>query len=60
MPRYFTTRAKPKASDEYWEPESLFLPGLLVPDHVPADTGLIDRRGDAIMRAPNPMGFVWD
>jgi len=24
------------------------------------DTGLIDHNGDPIMRAPNPMGFIWE
>ena len=34
-------------------------PDLKVSDHKAADTGLVDHRGDPIMRAPNPMGFVW-
>jgi hypothetical protein len=31
-----------------------------VPDHEIVDTGLVDRRGDPIMRAPNPIGFGRD
>jgi hypothetical protein len=30
-----------------------------VSEHEAADTGLLDANGDSIMRAPNPMGFVW-
>jgi len=31
-----------------------------VPEHVAVDTGLIDLDGNAIMRAPNPIGFGKD
>ena len=60
MPRYFTRRA-PKAlyveDDHYSEP----MPSrdLIVPEHEATDTGLLDHNGDTIMRAPNPMGFIW-
>lgn len=60
--RYFTRRA-PKAqtrSDGWWDNEGLVLNSLSVPDHEATNTGLIDASGDAIMRAPNPMGFVWE
>lgn len=30
-----------------------------VSDHVATDTGLLDKDGNAIMRAPNPIGFIW-
>lgn len=60
MSRYFVQR-KPRAVRSYddWEPigNAWHIPA--VPDHEAADTGLIDANGDPIMRAPNPMGFVW-
>lgn len=31
-----------------------------VSDHVATDTGLLDSKGNPIMRPPNPIGFVWD
>lgn len=57
MTSYFTRPArKPRAGydPDDWNP---LVPPLTVDDHVEGDTGLIDHRGDAIMRAPNPMGF---
>lgn len=60
--RYFTRRA-PKAqtrSDEWWDNEGLTLINLYVPDHEAADTGILDVNGEAIMCAPNPMGFIWE
>lgn len=60
--RYFTRRA-PKAqtrSDEWWDNEGLTLINLSVPGHEAADTGILDVNGEAIMRAPNPMGFIWE
>lgn len=61
MSRYFTRRS-PKAhlwvEDEYCAPERS-APSLSVSEHEAADTGLLDANGDSIMRAPNPMGFVW-
>lgn len=60
MARYFTTPRKAVRSDgDDWFPNPL-LPDLYVPEHHPIDTGLIDIRGDAIMRAPNPLGFGRD
>lgn len=58
MSRYFT---RPRANlplfvEQLWHDEP-FKPNLDVPDHEATNTGLIDRRGDPIMRAPNPMGF---
>jgi hypothetical protein len=49
--RYFT-RCAPEGQ---WDDP--LLPHLSVPDHVPADTGLIDQDGNTIWRAPNPVGF---
>lgn len=61
MTRYFT---RPKAAfyveDEFHRPRSNAPALPSVPDHEAADTGLLDANGDAILRAPNPMGFVWD
>lgn len=58
MPRYFV---RPRASG--WAGDDLFdddrggmRPDITVADHVSIDTGLIDSDGNAIMRAPNPMG----
>jgi hypothetical protein len=59
MPRYFTRPKSLWVADEtYDEPMCLGTPE--VPDHVATDTGLLDQNGDAIMRAPNPIGFVWN
>lgn len=58
MPRYFSTPT-PRADDDDWYFAPL-LPDLVVPDHRPVDTGLVDVRGNAIMRAPNPVGFGRD
>lgn len=58
MPRYFTKR--PRADDEYWEPTTPLLTSIEVCDHEAVDTGLIDADGNAIMRAPNPLGFGKD
>ncbi len=62
MKRYFVRRA-PKASlyvddDPRW-PEPTFEPHMNVPEHIATNTGLLDANGDTIMRAPNPMGFIW-
>lgn len=62
MSRYFTRRTAPKAThyvedDHYGDPPRDR--DLFVPEHRATDTGLLDHRGDRIMRAPNPCGFVW-
>lgn len=65
MARYFT---RPRAvivperlvGDERCFSHDPLLRDLDVPDHEATDTGLVDRRGDSIMRAPNPVGFIWD
>lgn len=33
------------------------IPTITVSDHEATDTGLVNQRGDPIMRAPNEMGF---
>ena len=59
--RYFVQRAtaRPRSDDDDWVPigNSWHIPN--VPDHQATDTGLVDVGGNAIMRAANPMGFVW-
>ncbi|EPR09773.1 hypothetical protein M527_06500 [Sphingobium indicum IP26] len=70
MSRYFVQRRIAHArggkaemsivhSSDDWEPigNAWHIPA--VSDHEASDTGLIDASGDPIMRAPNPMGFVW-
>jgi hypothetical protein len=52
--RYFAQPKRPKAVYDDWNP---MLPSLSVDDHVPVDTGLVNHRGEPIMRAPNPIGF---
>jgi hypothetical protein len=56
--RYFT---RPRGNlplfvEPHWSDESL-KPSLTVSDHEAVDTGLLDNRGDPIMRAPLPIGF---
>lgn len=60
MPRYFSR--KPKS---FWVEDELYDEGNstetpTVCDHEATDTGLLDKDGNCIMRAPNPMGFLWD
>lgn len=59
--RYFT---RPKAcwveSDYRIEDGKPLVPHIEASDHKDVDTGLVDKRGDPIMRAPNPMGFGGD
>lgn len=61
MSRYFT---RPTAAlwveDEHYSPDPSRIHEPSVPDHVATDTGLLDVRGDRIMRAPNPIGFGKD
>ncbi|WP_333883814.1 hypothetical protein [Sphingobium yanoikuyae] len=62
MSRYFVQPrpAIARASDDDWVPigNSWHVP--MVADHEAADTGLLDAHGNAIMRAPNPIGFGRD
>ena len=59
MSRYFTARrAKPTA---VWADEDQpLIMNVTVCDHQPIDTGLLDQRGDPIMRTPIPIGFGRD
>jgi hypothetical protein len=54
MSRYFVQRQPERA---YWYDNGPLLPDIGVPEHVATDTGLVDKRGDPIMRAPRPVGF---
>lgn len=56
MSRYFTAPRQHRAD---WSDDYPLIPDIHVPEHRPVDTGLVNVRGDAIMRAPNPMGFIW-
>lgn len=58
--RYFTRRAKAWVAGEDAYPVDIATSIPTVCDHEATDTGLIDASGDAIMRAPNPMGFIWE
>lgn len=42
--------------DDRWWPTPV-IPDLRVHDHEPYDTGLLDHRGDPILRHPLPVGF---
>lgn len=53
MTRYFT-RPRMAPEGDYDDP---MLPCLSVPEHEPTDTGLVDKDGWTIWRAPNAMGF---
>jgi hypothetical protein len=57
MPRYFT-RPRAWVGDDVWDDPQSHLP--MVSDHQAVDTGLLDLNGDAIMRAPKPIGFGKD
>ena len=58
MPRTRQKTAQAWADDDWLEEPLRVHP--TVDDHEAIDTGLITLNGDAIMRAPNPMGFGRD
>jgi len=60
MSRYYVQRTKASwVGDDVWPLDALgHIPS--VSDHEPIFTGILDISGDAIMRAPNPMGFGRD
>lgn len=61
MSRYFSVpRAASWIEDDYYSPDAASAHIPSVPEHEARDTGLIDARGDAIWRAPNPLGFGRD
>lgn len=57
MSRYFTIPQPQSDDDPYWLYSGPLLPSLHVPDHHPVNTGLVDKNGSPIMRAPHPCGF---
>lgn len=58
MARYFR---KPQAWREVYDCDDLVSDHVpVVSEHVAIDTGLIDKDGYPIMRAPNPIGFGKD
>ncbi len=61
MARYFTRRQATAwvetFGDGYWPEFSQSQALPCVSDFEATDTGLLDHRGDPIMRAPNPIGF---
>lgn len=59
MPRYFARKRPVQWIEDDTDGAEAFRPSLSVSDHEAADTGLVDKDGDPIMRAPNEMGFVW-
>lgn len=60
MSRYFSSPKAIKPSADWIDDDSPLIPALSVADHEAADTGLVDIHGNAIMRAPNPIGFGRD
>ena len=61
MSRYFIApRARLRVDNEGIPDDApMCVPGS-IPEHVATDTGLLDVNGDAIMRAPRPIGFFRD
>jgi hypothetical protein len=58
LSRYFIQTANlPLYVEQLWGDES-FKPSLIASDHEATNTGLLDHRGNKIMRAPNPVGFT--
>ena len=48
-----------RAFDDFWSDDIPRPSTLEVCDHEATDTGLVNENGDPILRAPNPMGFIW-
>lgn len=59
MARYFI-RSSGWVEDEAFLPDPGPLPSIIVSEHEAINTGLLTAGGDTIMRAPNPMGFIWE
>ncbi len=60
MTRYF--KRPPQSfyvEDDHYSPRPGPLASLTVPEHEAINTGLLDKDGDIVWRAPNEMGFVW-
>lgn len=60
MARYFTRAHRVRSEgDDFWSNDIARPSTLEVCDHEATETGLLDKHGDPIWRAPNPIGFVW-
>lgn len=60
MTRYFAWKRPVQPKGEWIDIDAPLVPSISVSDHQAADTGLVDVRGNSIMRAPNPIGFGRD
>lgn len=57
MSRYFSAPSLPPTKCEWWWDMGPVLPSIQASDHQPVNTGLVDKHGNPIMRAPEPCGF---
>lgn len=57
MARYFTRAQRPRSDDDFWTDDVSRPCTVEVCDHEATDTGLLDKHGNAIWRAPNQIGF---
>lgn len=62
MSRYFV---RPRAAHHdtpnwIWGPEPRQVPDLYVPEHTAVETGILDKDGGMVMRAPRSIGFGRD
>lgn len=57
MTRYVTANGW---TDDNWDVGEPHRPDLSVAEHRPVKTGLVDARGNEIMRLPPPVGFGRD
>lgn len=62
MPRYYSRKKKVSSwvedEDAWGETTPVGVPSVC--EHEATYTGLLDTKGDCIMRAPNPVGFIWE
>lgn len=56
MRRYFI-RPRANFQGDFNPADPPMIPDICVSDHRPIDTGLVDQRGDRIMRMPEMVGF---
>jgi hypothetical protein len=61
MNRYFSARPTKAfyVEDDIFVKQRDCTAAPIVPEHIATDTGLIDLNGNCIMRAANPIGFIW-
>lgn len=65
MARYFTQPSavivpEPMIWENTYISRTAMVPGVCASDFVATDTGLLNSRGERILRAPNPVGFGKD